>query len=144
MHFSTSPKFGVRIGYDDVLAHRIEAGADMMVMPSRYEPCGLNQLYSLRYGTVPIVRATGGLDDTVDEETGFKFREYSPSALAVAIGTALEAWEDRREWVARMRRGMAKDYSWDVSAAQYQRLYRGPRDPLTDVRGLPDRANYRF
>ena len=75
-------KFAVRIGYDDALSHRIEAGADMFLMPSQYEPCGLSQIYSLRYGTVPIVRATGGLDDTVDESTGFKFVEYTPEALA--------------------------------------------------------------
>ena len=74
-------KVGLRIGYDNVLSHRIEAGADMFLMPSRYEPCGLNQIYSLRYGTVPVVRATGGLDDTIDEDTGFKFREYSGDAL---------------------------------------------------------------
>ena len=67
----------MRIGFDDALAHRIEAGADMFLMPSRYEPCGLNQIYSLRYGTVPVVRATGGLDDTIEESTGFKFQEYS-------------------------------------------------------------------
>src|ERR1041384_1036612 len=78
-------RFAIKIAYDNKLAHKIEAGADMFLMPSRYEPCGLNQIYSLRYGTVPIVRATGGLDDTVDEETGFKFREFSPDALAGAL-----------------------------------------------------------
>jgi len=116
-------KFGVRIGYDDALAHRIEAGSDMFLMPSRYEPCGLNQIYSLRYGTVPIVRATGGLDDTVDSTTGFKFDEYSPRALAEAIGEALQAYQFRDRWTERMRRGMAKDFSWDASAAEYQGLY---------------------
>jgi starch synthase len=117
-------KFGVRIGYDNGLAHRIEAGADMFLMPSRYEPSGLSQMYSLRYGTVPIVRATGGLEDTVDDETGFKFRGYSPLALFGAIREALGAHEDRQSWQSRMRRGMAKDFSWDVSAARYQELYR--------------------
>jgi starch synthase len=117
-------KFAVRIGYDEGLAHRIEAGADMFLMPSRYEPCGLNQIYSLRYGTVPIVRATGGLDDTVDEQTGFKFHDYRPEALEVAIQEALDAFADRDGWTARMRRGMAKDFSWDASALAYQRLYR--------------------
>ena len=117
-------KFAVRIGYDNAVAHRIEAGADIFLMPSRYEPCGLNQIYSLRYGTVPVVRATGGLDDTVDEETGFKFREFSPDALYAAIGEALTAWQDREAWEARMRRGMVKDFSWEVSAARYQELYR--------------------
>jgi starch synthase len=116
-------KFALRVGYDNVLSHRIEAGSDIFLMPSQYEPCGLNQMYSLRYGTVPIVRATGGLDDTVDETTGFKFREYTPEALLAAVREALTAWQKRDEWLARMRRGMAKDFSWDVSAAAYQRLY---------------------
>jgi starch synthase len=116
-------KFGVRIGYDEALAHRIEAGSDMFLMPSRYEPCGLNQIYSLHYGTIPIVRATGGLDDTVDSTTGFKFNEYSPRALAGAIGEALHAWQFRDAWTERMRRGMAKDFSWEASATEYQRLY---------------------
>lgn len=116
-------KFGVRIGYDEGLAHRIEAGCDMFLMPSRYEPCGLNQIYSLRYGTVPIVRATGGLDDTVDASTGFKFGDYSPGSLAGAIGEALHAFQFRDAWTERMRRGMAKDFSWEASAAEYQRMY---------------------
>jgi len=117
-------KFAVEVGYDEGLAHRIEAGADMFLMPSRYEPCGLSQLYSLRYATVPIVRATGGLEDTVDELTGFKFIEYTPEALLEAIREALVAWSDRPGWLERMRRGMAKDFSWDAAAVQYQRLYR--------------------
>ena len=116
-------KFGVRIGYDNALAHRIEAGSDMFLMPSLYEPCGLNQIYSLHYGTVPIVRATGGLDDTVDSSTGFKFGEYSPAALAGAIGEALHAWQSRDAWTERMRLGMSKDFSWEASAADYQRMY---------------------
>ena len=117
-------KFAVQVGYDEGLAHRIEAGADMFLMPSRYEPCGLSQMYSLRYGTVPIVRATGGLEDTVDEFTGFKFTEYTPEALLEAMREALAAWSDRAGWLERMRRGMAKDFSWDAAAVQYQRLYR--------------------
>ena len=116
-------KFGVRVGYDNALAHRIEAGADMFLMPSRYEPCGLNQIYSLRYGTVPIVRATGGLEDTVDESTGFKFHDYSPISLAAAIGEALHAWQSKDAWTERMRAGMAKDFSWEASANEYGRLY---------------------
>lgn len=116
-------RVAVRIGYDEGLAHRIEAGADMFLMPSRYEPCGLNQIYSLRYGTPPIVHATGGLQDTVDPETGFKFKELSPEQLTGAIWTALAAFEDRDEWTRRMRRGMAKDFSWDASALEYQKLY---------------------
>ena len=117
-------KFAVRIGYDDALSHRIEAGADMFLMPSQYEPCGLSQIYSLRYGTVPIVRATGGLEDTVDQSTGFKFVDYTPGALQAAIRQALDAFETPGSWIARMRRGMAKDFSWDTSAREYQRLYR--------------------
>jgi starch synthase len=117
-------KFAVRIGYDDAISHRIEAGADMFLMPSQYEPCGLSQIYSLRYGTVPIVRATGGLDDTVDESTGFKFVDYTPQALQAAIQQALDAFEKPGAWIARMRRGMAKDFSWDTSAREYQRLMR--------------------
>ena len=81
-------KFAVRVGYDNGMPHRIEAAADMFLMPSQYEPCGLNQMYSLRYGTVPIVRTTGGLADTIDETTGFKFSEYTPEALLAAIDEA--------------------------------------------------------
>lgn len=117
-------RFGVRIGYDNTLAHRIEAGADMFLMPSHYEPCGLNQIYSLRYGTLPIVRATGGLDDTIDEETGFKFRDYSGAALLAAIRSALTVFEDQARWRAMMRTAMRRDFSWDAVSAQYLRLYR--------------------
>ena len=116
-------KVGLRLGYDNELAHRIEAGSDMFLMPSRYEPCGLNQIYSLRYGTVPIVRATGGLDDTIDGETGFKFEEYSGTALLGTIRAALRAYEDRDLWRSMMRAGMAKDFSWSASAAEYGALY---------------------
>jgi starch synthase len=117
-------RFAARIGYDGRLSHRIEAGADIFLMPSRYEPCGLNQIYSLRYGTLPIVRATGGLQDTVDESTGFKFEHFMPSALLWALNDALEKWKDQAAWRAMMIRGMQKDFSWDASARQYQDLYR--------------------
>jgi len=117
-------KIAVRVAYDNRLAHKIEAGADMFLMPSRYEPCGLNQIYSLRYGTVPIVRATGGLEDTVDAATGFKFREYTPEALLEAMHAALAAYRDRERWERMMRAGMAKDYSWKRSAGEYAALYR--------------------
>jgi starch synthase len=117
-------RFAVRIGYDTGLSHRIEAGADLFLMPSRYEPCGLNQIYSLRYGTPPVVRSTGGLADTVDEETGFPFTAYSADELQAAIQQALEEYENRDPWVARMRRCMAKDFSWDASARRYQLLYK--------------------
>src|SRR5215472_16924133 len=91
-------RIGVRVAFDEGLAHRIEAGAELFLMPSRYEPCGLNQIYSLRYGTVPVVRATGGLDDTIDEETGFKFTEYSGEALLDAVRAAVQAFESRDAW----------------------------------------------
>jgi starch synthase len=114
----------VRIGFDAGLAHRIEAGADMFVMPSHYEPCGLNQMYSLRYGTVPVVRATGGLDDTIDSDTGFKFAEYSGPALLGAVRAAVRAFSNQDAWQEMMRRGMRKDFSWKASAARYSALYR--------------------
>jgi starch synthase len=113
----------VRIGYNDGLAHRIEAGADMFLMPSRYEPCGLNQIYSLRYGTVPVVRSTGGLADTVESDTGFKFAEATSTELAAAVEEASEAYRDREAWMKRVRLGMAQDFSWDVSAKAYRELY---------------------
>jgi starch synthase len=117
-------RVAVRVGYDEGLSHRVEAGTDIFLMPSRYEPCGLNQIYSLRYGTVPVVRATGGLEDTVDQETGFKFLDYSAPALMAAVRDALGAFWQRDSWTERMRRGMAKDFSWDASAARYRDLYR--------------------
>jgi starch synthase len=121
---SVPSKVAVRFGYDNPLAHRIEAGSDIFLMPSRYEPCGLNQMFSLRYGTVPVVRATGGLDDTIEESTGFKFRDYTGLALWTAIRAVLDAWEDRQGWVARMKRGMRVDFSWQASALEYSELYR--------------------
>lgn len=123
MHAAHPDKIALGVGYNDPLAHRIEAGADMFLMPSRYEPCGLNQIYSLKYGTVPIVHATGGLEDTVDEETGFKFRHFSADALAASIDEALSAFPSHERWVERMRAGMQKDFSWDNSAKVYQELY---------------------
>lgn len=123
-------RIGVKIGYDNALAHRIEAGSDMFLMPSRYEPCGLNQIYSLRYGTVPIVRATGGLDDTIQnfeaktqQGTGFKFEEYSPTALLGSIRAALKAYREPKTWRMIMFNGMAKDFSWKASAAAYVTVY---------------------
>lgn len=117
-------RFAVKMAYSEAVAHKVEAGADMFLMPSRYEPCGLNQIYSLRYGTIPIVRATGGLDDTIDEETGFKFREYSGLALLEAIRAALAAYRDKKSWREMMANGMKKNFSWDASAAEYSALYR--------------------
>jgi starch synthase len=126
------------IGFDERLAHTIEAGADMFLMPSRFEPCGLNQLYSLRYGTVPIVRATGGLNDTVedvdvapDSGTGFKFSDYTPAALFRTVQRALTAFGDQTRWEGIARRGMTEDHSWDASARQYVKVYRAmlPSEP---------------
>jgi starch synthase len=124
-------KLAVRIGYDDRLAHQIEGGCDLYLMPSKFEPCGLNQLYSLKYGTPPIVRATGGLDDTiVDHEprsgtgTGFKFEAYDAKALQQAVRRALLAYRNREEFVDLMRRAMAQDFSWGASARAYAQLYR--------------------
>jgi starch synthase len=117
-------RVAVRIGFDNGLAHRIEAGADMFLMPSHYEPCGLNQIYSLKYGTVPVVRATGGLDDTIEAGTGFKFQEYTGAALLEALREAVRAYANGPAWRDTMLRGMAKDFSWKISAAAYSALYR--------------------
>lgn len=126
-------QIGVHIGYHEGLAHRIEAGADMFLMPSRYEPCGLNQLYSLRYGTVPIVRRTGGLADSIinttpetikdASATGFVFDEATPEALLKSMMQALALFTQPRKWRALMKRGMEQDFSWEQSARQYIRLY---------------------
>jgi len=123
-------KFAVKVAYDNKIAHKIEAGADMFLMPSKYEPCGLNQIYSLKYGTVPVVRATGGLDDTIEnfdpttrKGTGFKFSEYSGEALLATIRTAIQAYADKDRWQALMRNGMNKDFSWTASAKEYVRVY---------------------
>jgi len=117
-------RIGLRIGFDNPLAHRIEAGSDLFLMPSRYEPCGLNQIYSLRYGTVPVVRATGGLDDTIEDGTGFKFAEYSGPALLGAVRAATQAFDNGDGWRDMMRAGMRRDFSWKASAARYSALYR--------------------
>jgi starch synthase len=117
-------RVGVRIGYDNPLAHRIEAGADMFLMPSRYEPCGLNQIYSLRYGTLPLVRATGGLDDTIGEGTGFKFWGYTGHELYECILGALKVYADREQWAGMVQQAMREDFSWDVAAREYSALYR--------------------
>ncbi len=117
-------KFGNWIGFNNGVAHRVEAGADMFLMPSRYEPCGLNQIYSLRYGTLPIVRATGGLDDTIGEGTGFKFWDYAGWALLSAVEYAMRTYADRDKWLAMMRNAMLEDWSWNASAAEYSALYR--------------------
>jgi starch synthase len=116
-------RLGLCVGYNDGLAHRIEAGSDIFLMPSRYEPCGLNQIYSLRYGTPPVVRATGGLEDSIDEATGFKFREYTSEALLAAVRMACSSWADDAAWAARIKAGMSRDFSWERSAREYSGLY---------------------
>jgi starch synthase len=119
-------QFAVRIGFDEGLAHRIEAGADMFLMPSRFEPCGLNQMYSLRYGTPPIVRATGGLADTVvDGVNGFSFAEPTAEALLAAVQRGVAAWQDKPGWQRIQQDGMGRDFSWDGPARQYAELYAG-------------------
>ena len=124
-------KLGVKIAFDNKLAHLMEAGADMFLMPSRYEPCGLNQMYSLKYGTIPIVRATGGLADTVTPVgdpktpgTGFLFTDYTPEAFLKAIHTALNAFTNKDLWRRIMEHAMTQDFSWKVSARKYLELYK--------------------
>ena len=123
-------RVGAHVGFDEGLAHRIEAGADVFLMPSRFEPCGLNQLYSLRYGTVPMVHATGGLDDSVAEfdpatgtGTGFKFTPYTPDAFLAALERALRTRRDPALWARLVANGMAQDFSWSRAAAEYRALY---------------------
>jgi len=127
-------RVGLKIAYDNALAHKVEAGADMFLMPSRYEPSGLNQMYSLKYGTVPIVRATGGLDDSIEpfdvehgKGTGFKFYEYSGDALLYAVRQALHHYMDERIWKRIQMNGMAKDFSWKKPASEYAKLYEAAR-----------------
>mgnify|MGYP003588003082 CR=1 FL=1 len=124
-------RFAVRLGYDNPLAHRIEAGADVYLMPSRFEPCGLGQLYSLRYGAIPVVHATGGLEDTIEDiggnpgqGTGFKFKSYTAEGLLSAIHRALEHMKDAPAWHDLMKRAMAQDFSWDRAADEHLSLYR--------------------
>jgi starch synthase len=127
-------RFAVKIGFDEGLAHLIEAAADIFLMPSRFEPCGLNQMYSMRYGTVPVVRAIGGLSDTVIDYngaapagTGFTFRPYTPAALQGAMDRAKAAFANPNIWKTLQRAGMRQDFSWDRSAREYVKLYDGLR-----------------
>jgi len=131
-------KIGLRLAYDNTLAHKIEAGSDLFLMPSRYEPCGLNQIYSLKYGTIPIVRATGGLDDTIQpfkaldqSGTGFKFQEYQAEAFWRSLEEALQTYKIPHLWRALMRNAMTQDFSWENSAREYLRLYQMARDRLS-------------
>jgi len=121
---------GVYLGFSNELAHKIEAGADMFLMPSRFEPCGLNQMYSLKYGTVPIVRAAGGLDDTIEnfdrttrQGNGFKFYEYDSGRLLEKINEALQVYSEADQWRVLMLNGMRADNSWGASARRYVELY---------------------
>jgi len=121
-------KIAARLAFDNPLAHKIEAGCDMFLMPSRYEPCGLNQIYSLRYGTIPVVHRTGGLADTVvqydgNRGTGFVFTEYSAGALTQSIRETLSVYSDHVAWKKLVRRAMAEDWSWESSAKRYMALY---------------------
>jgi starch synthase len=138
-------KIAVKVTYDNAIAHKIEAGADMFLMPSRYEPCGLNQIYSLKYGTVPIVRATGGLDDTIEpwnartgKGTGFKFTEYNGESLLLTIKEALQAFRDQTSWQVLMRNGMSKDFSWNASAREYGKVYEKVRQMRSSSQ-VPDK-----
>ena len=124
------------IGFDERRAHLVEAGADIFLMPSRFEPCGLNQMYSLRYGTVPVVRAVGGLVDTVrphnpknGQGNGFLFSEYQPAAMMHALGAALAAFPNKKTWTRLQKNGMRADFSWGRSAGEYVKMYRwlGPQ-----------------
>lgn len=134
-------KAGIRIAYDDRLAHKIEAGADLFLMPSKYEPCGLNQIYSLKYGTIPVVRATGGLDDTItpyDPSTGtgngFKFSRYDSKDFLGQIKTALTFYAQPEHWIKLIQNAMASDFSWQKSADAYIQLY---RKALEKKKGAP-------
>jgi starch synthase len=123
-------RVGIELAFDNRTAHLIEAGSDMFLMPSHYEPCGLNQMISLKYGTIPVVRATGGLDDTIEEfdpktenGNGFKFEEYSPEALTACVDRALAAFKKQASWKVLVKNAMACDFSWDRSAGKYIELY---------------------
>jgi starch synthase len=123
-------RLGVKIAFDNELAHKIEAGSDMFLMPSKYEPCGLNQMYSLKYGTIPIVRATGGLEDTIEEfnpesqkGNGFKFKAYSSSDLVKAVKRAIYIYKNKLLWTKLMANAMNEDFSWGKSAQKYQEIY---------------------
>ena len=127
-------RVGAYIGFDERLAHLVEAGSDMFLMPSKFEPCGLNQMYSLRYGTVPIVHAVGGLDDTIQGYTsrarganGFKLQQPTPDELTRVVRQAVRLYHDRPVWARLIQNGMAADHSWRQSAKEYVKVYRRAR-----------------
>ncbi len=135
-----SGKVGIYIGFNESLAHRIMAGVDIFLIPSRYEPCGLTQMYALKYGTVPVVRATGGLNDTITafhtktgEGNGFRFGPYDAKAFFTAIEQAVELYKDQQAWKKIQANGMQEDFTWDRSAAAYVEVYRSvlkKKEPL--------------
>ncbi|MCP2606537.1 hypothetical protein NLC27_03170, partial [Candidatus Aminicenantes bacterium AC-708-I09] len=130
MHRKYPEKIGVKLAIDTTLSHKVIAGSDILLIPSKYEPCGLNQFYGFRYGTVPVVRATGGLDETVEEfnpekltGSGFKFREFKSRELFNVIKRALDYYRKPDIWTRIMINGMEKDFSWKNSAREYLRIY---------------------
>lgn len=133
MRASFPDKVAIHIGYDEKLAHQIEAGSDVFLMPSRFEPCGLNQMYSLKYGTLPIVRSTGGLADTVIDASednrknqtanGFKFTQATDQALDDTLNRVIDLFKRPRIWRKMMITAMEKDRSWEKSATKYDALY---------------------
>jgi starch synthase len=132
-----SKRVAFRSGHDEALAHLIEAGSDLFLMPSRYEPCGLNQMYSLRYGTIPIVRNTGGLADSVQHfdpasgvGTGCVFNDYDAPAVRWAVGTALDWYSSAKSWRQLIQNAMAQDFSWSRQITKYDSLYRELLGPL--------------
>lgn len=137
-------RLGVKIAFDNILAHKIEAGSDMFLMPSKYEPCGLNQMYSLKYGTIPIVRATGGLDDTIREfnpesqkGNGFKFKPYSSSDLIKAVKRAIYIHKNKLLWTRLVTNAMKEDFSWPKSAKKYEQIYRSISAKAPRPKGSP-------
>jgi starch synthase len=134
LHRRFSDRLCVKIAYDNRLAHLVEAGSDIFLMPSHYEPCGLTQIYSMRYGTVPVVRATGGLEDTVAQwdpktrtGTGFKFRGYTASELRAAMRQALTTFARKDDWKQLMLNGMGQNFSWAEPAEEYVQVYERAR-----------------
>jgi starch synthase len=135
-------RVGLFIGFNEPLAHRIMGGADVLLIPSRYEPCGLTQMYALKYGTVPVVRSTGGLDDTIvqfdpkkGEGNGFKFGPYKPVSFLAAIRKAVDLFQNAQAWKRLLANGMKADFSWDRSAQNYLELYRYVMESRISERG---------
>jgi starch synthase len=136
-------RLGLKVGFDEPLAHRIMAGADILLIPSHYEPCGLTQMYALRYGTVPLVLATGGLDDTIvsfnprtGEGNGFKFAPYEARAFLESVEQAVELFSNSKAWKQLMANGMVADFSWDRSAQEYLALYQSVTKTQSSIAGV--------